>query len=115
MAPGGGQLGDDIGDLGFLLPDSDINTFHVLPFLVDDRVNRQSGLAQLAVADDEFALAAADRNHGVNRFDAGLNRLFDGFAGNDARGDLFHRIKLIRFNLAFAVQRLAQRIRDAAE
>ena len=36
------------------------------------------GLARGTVADDQFALAAADRNHRVDRHDAGLHRLADG-------------------------------------
>ena len=48
---------------------------HVLSFLVDYRVNRDSGFSGLAVADDQFSLPAADRNHGINGFDAGLDRL----------------------------------------
>jgi hypothetical protein len=46
-----------------------------LSLLVDDRVDRDGGLAGLAVADDELALAAADRDHGVDGLDAGLHRL----------------------------------------
>jgi hypothetical protein len=45
--------------------------------LVDDRVHRDGGLARLAVADDQLALAAADRDHRVDGLDAGLQRLLD--------------------------------------
>ena len=45
------------------------------------------------VADDQFALAAADRNHRVDGHDAGLHRLADGFALDDAGRDFFDRIK----------------------
>ena len=61
---------------GTLLADRDINANHVAALLVDDGVDRNGGLAGLAVADDQLALAAADRNHGVDGFDAGLHRLF---------------------------------------
>src|SRR3990172_2044246 len=47
-------------------------TFFTL--LVDDRVPRHGGLAGLAVADDQFALAPADRHHRVDRLDPGLHR-----------------------------------------
>ena len=53
--------------------------------LVDDRVDRDGGLAGLAVADDQLALAAADRDHRVDGLDAGLERLVDGLALDDAR------------------------------
>ena len=45
--------------------------------LVDDRVDGDGRLAGGAVADDQLALAAADRNHRVDRHDAGLHRLAD--------------------------------------
>ena len=59
-----------------LLADRDVDANHVAALLIDDRVERDRGLAGLAVADDQLALAAADRNHRVDGFDAGLHRLF---------------------------------------
>ena len=50
---------------GFLLPDGDVDADQVLALLVDDRVDGDGGLAGLAVADDQFALAAADGDHRV--------------------------------------------------
>ena len=55
--------------------------------LVDDRVDRDRGLAGLAVADDQLALAAADRHHRVDRLEAGLQRLLDRLAIDDAGRD----------------------------
>jgi hypothetical protein len=43
--------------------------------LVDDRVDRDRGLARLTVADDQLALPTTDRDHAVDRLDAGLERL----------------------------------------
>ena len=43
------------------------------------------GLAGLAVADDQLALPAADRDHRVDRLDARLHRLLDRLAREDAR------------------------------
>ena len=57
---------------------------HVLALLVDDRVDGDGGLAGLAVADDELALAAADGDHRVDGLDAGLQRLLDRLALDDA-------------------------------
>ena len=48
---------------------------------------RDRGLAGLTVTDDQLALAAADRGHGVDRLDAGLQRLLDRLALDD-RGRL---------------------------
>ena len=46
---------------------------------------RDRGLAGLPVADDQLALAAADRNHRVDGFDAGLQRLFHRLPVDHAR------------------------------
>ncbi len=46
----------------------------VVALLVQDGVQRQRGLAGLAVADDQLTLAAADGDHGIDRLDAGLHR-----------------------------------------
>ena len=83
--------------------------------LVDDRVDADGGLAGRTVADDQFALAAADRDHRVNRHDAGLHRLADGFAADDAGRDLFHRIGNVALDRPFAVHRLAEGIDHAAQ
>src|SRR5690349_23510423 len=46
-------------------------------------VDGDGGLARLAVADDQLALATADRGHRVDRLDAGLQRLVHGLATHD--------------------------------
>ena len=87
----------------------------LIVFLVEDGVDRDGGLAGLAVADDQLALAAADRHQRVDRLEAGLHRLVHRFARNDARrldldaaaGDVGQR--------ALAVDRIAERVDDAAE
>ena len=75
-----------------LLADGDVDAAHLLVgvarlpvgLLVDDRVDRDGGLAGLAVADDQLALAAADRDHRVDGLDAGLHRLVHALALHDA-------------------------------
>ena len=71
----------------FLLADGDVDADDVAVALVDDRVDGDGRLAGLAVADDQLALAAADRRHGVDGLDAGLQRHFHrlpaGHAGRD--------------------------------
>ena len=83
--------------------------------LVDDRIDADGGLAGGTVADDQFALAAANRNHRVDGHDAGLHRLADRFALDDAGRDFFNRISGFGFDRAFAVDRLAEGIHHAAE
>src|SRR3546814_20111588 len=73
----------ELGDAGALLADGDVDAVELLRLvvalvdrlLVDDGVERDGGLAGLAVADDELALAAADRDQRVERLEAGLHRL----------------------------------------
>ena len=117
------QRADELGDGRALLADGDVNAIELRTlvgagmgvFLVDDGVDDDGGLAGLAVADDELALAAADRDQGVDRLEPGLHRLVDGFARDDARrlhldpaaGDVGER--------ALAVDRLAEAVHHAAE
>ncbi len=81
-----GQLGNNLGNRGTLLADSDIDTDNIATLLVDDRIDGNSGLAGLTVADDQLALAAPDWNHGVDRLEAGCHRLMNRFTVNDAGG-----------------------------
>ncbi len=88
------QAVDDLGDRRALLPDRDVDALDLLlgvargPVLalVDDRVDRDRGLADLAVADDQLALPAADRRHRVDGLDAGLQRLLHRLAVRPADG-----------------------------
>ena len=68
-----------------LLADGDVDALHALALLVDDRVDGDGGLARLAVADDQLALAPADRGHGVDGLDPRLEGLLHRLAGHDAR------------------------------
>ena len=79
---------------GALLPDRDVDANHVAALLIDDGVERDGGLAGLAVADDQLALAAADRNHGVDGLDAGLQRLLHRLAVDHAGRDALDGVEL---------------------
>jgi len=85
---------------GLLLADGDIYTVNRISgveffFLVDDRINADGGLARLAVADDKFALAATDRDHGVDSFDTGLQRFLNRLPAHDIRGVDLNRPQLV--------------------
>src|SRR5262249_62149961 len=54
--------------------------------LIEDGIERNRGLAGLAVADDELALATADGDEGVDRLEPGGHRLVDRRAPDGARG-----------------------------
>ena len=46
--------------------------------MINDRIDRNRRLAGLTVPDNQLTLTTTDRNHGVDRLDAGLQRLSDG-------------------------------------
>ena len=86
------------------------------PLLVEDRVDGDGRLAGLAVADDQLALAAADRRHGVDRLDAGLHRLVDRLPAGDARARSTRPARSCSVTIGpLFVDRLAQRVDDAAD
>ena len=100
----------DPGHVGRFLSDRHINADNALSFLVDDGIDRDRRFAGTAVADDQLALAAADRNHRVDRLDPSLQWFFNRLAvGNPRRFEL-SRSELGRFNRALAVNRLADGI-----
>ena len=115
IAPCCSRMLHDLRDLGALLADGDVDADDALALLVDDRVERDGGLAGLAVADDQLALAAADRDHGVDRLDAGLQRGIDVLAEDHARGDALDGRRLVGLDRALAVDRLAERVDHAAD
>jgi hypothetical protein len=83
--------------------------------LVDDRVDRDRGLAGLAVADDQLALAAADRGHRVDGLDAGLQRLLDALRSMTPGACSSRARRALGDDLAQAVDRLAERVDHPAE
>ena len=66
------QLGDDLGDGGRALADGAIDAQHILIALIQNGVDGDGGLAGLPIAEDQFSLAAADRNQRIDDDDAGL-------------------------------------------
>ena len=116
---------DDAGDRRLLLADGDVDAVErpvariagrfggpVQPRLADHRVDADRRLAGRAIADDQLALSAADRDHRVDRHDAGLHRLADRAAADDPRRQLLHGIGRVALNRALAVERFAQGVDD---
>src|SRR4029453_11363497 len=87
----------------------------VLVALVQDRVDEDRGLARAAVADDQLTLATADRNHRVDRLQAGLEGLLNRLAVDHAGRLELHRAGLGGLDRALAVERLAERIDDSPD
>ena len=114
---------DELGDGRALLADGDVDAIElgllvverVDRFLVEDGIEDDGGLAGLAVADDELALAAADGDQRVDRLEPRLHRLVHRLAGNDAGRLHVHAALLARLDRTFAVDRVAERIDHAAE
>src|SRR5215471_12548212 len=113
---------DELRDGGTLLADRDIDAIQldvlvllrVERLLVEDGVERDRGLAGLAVADDQLALAAADRDQRVDRFEAGRHRLVHRFARDDA-GRLDVDPLALAGDRPLIVDRIAERVDHAAE
>src|SRR5690606_9659977 len=96
------------------LADGDVHASDVLALLGDDGVDGDGGLAGLAVADDQLALAAADGHHGVDSLGTGLQRLRHGLAGDNAGRHFFDDVGRLGVDGALAVDGVAQRIDHAA-
>src|SRR3990172_9039031 len=109
------ELLDHLGDRRLLLADRHVDADDAGPLLVDDRVEGHGGLARLAVADDELALPAADRDHRVDRLDAGLERLLDRLAPDDPRGLDLDAAEFLRLEGAPSVDRLPEGVQDASD
>ena len=109
------ELTNDVGDRGSLLADGDINADEVLALLVDDRIERDGGLTRLTVTDDQFALAAAHGNHGIDGLQTGLHRLGHGLTFDHAGRNLFNNVEFLRVDRTLAVDRLAQGVHHATD
>src|SRR5207248_806938 len=114
---------DELGNGRALLADRDIDAIQldvlvrlrVERFLVQNGVERDRGLASLAVADDQLALAAADRDQSVDRLQSCRHRLVHRLARDDARRLDVDALAFGRLDRAFAVERVAERVDHAAE
>ena len=115
IAPCSSRISGDLDDGRHPLADRDVDADQVLVLVVDDRVDRDRRLAGLAVADDQLALAAADRDHPVDRLQPGLHRLVDRLALDDARSLELGRAGLGGVDLALVVERAPERVDDPAE
>ena len=109
------ELLDHGGDGRALLADGHIDADDAGALLIDDRVHRDGRLAGAAVADDQLALTAADRDHRVDGLDPGLQRLLHRLAHDDARRHHLDLAGRARLDRAAAVHRPAQGVDHPAE
>ncbi len=103
------------GDGRPLLPDGDVDADQVLALLVDDGVHGDGRLARLTVADDQLALASADRDHRIDGDDPGLHRGVHVLALDDTRRDPLDWPVGVGNDRTLAVDRLAERIDHAPD
>jgi hypothetical protein len=85
-----------------------------LPALVQDGVDRDGGLARLAIAQDQLALAAADGDERVDAFRPvcrGTSRA----AVHDGRRGALDRQATSAATGPFSVERIAERIDDPSQ
>ncbi len=94
------------------LTDRHVHRHHTGVLVVDDRVDRDRGLAGLPVADDQLALATPDRDHRVDRLQPDLHRFGHRLALHDAGRLELGRARLRSPDIALAVERAAERIDD---
>ena len=113
--PGFVQSIDEQCHRRLLLTDSDIEALHSFAFLIDDRIDRNRGLAGLAVTDDQFPLSTSDRSHRVDGFDPGLHRLVDRMAFGHSRSDDFDGATNVGAHWSFAVHGIPERIENATD
>jgi hypothetical protein len=67
----------------------------------------------VSIANDQLTLATANRHHGINRFQTGLQRLGHRLTRNNAGGDFFDRSRQLGVDLTLAVDWLTKCINHA--
>ncbi len=115
MAPASLRRSTHRGHGGRLLADGDVDADDAGALLIDDRVDGDGGLARAAVADDQLALAAADRDHRVDGLEPGLQRLLHRLAHDDAGRLRFDLARGGGGDLAASVDRAAEGVDHAAD
>ncbi len=102
-------------DGGLALSDGDVDADEVAIPVVDDGVDGDGRLAGPAIADDQLALAAADRDHRIDRLQAGEHRLRDRLTLDDSGRFVLCRAGSGRPDLPLAVEWIAEWIDDSPQ
>ena len=100
---------------GSALANGTIDAHDILAALVEDGVDRNGGLARLAVAQNQLALAAPDGNERIDDLEAGLERHGDGRAVHDGRGGAFDGQALAGGHRPVAIEWPTERVDDASQ
>src|SRR5690606_36016525 len=113
----------ELGNRRTLLAHRDVDAVELLALvvalverlLVEEGVKDDRGLAGLTVADDQLALAAADRDQSVDRLKARRHRLVHRLAGDDAGSLDVDAATLRGIDRALAVDRVTKTVNDATK
>src|ERR1700730_8843582 len=98
-----------------LLANRDVDTDDVARFLIDNRVDRDRRLADGTIADDEFALAAAEREQGIDDDETGLNWLDHEIPIDNRRCRALNGLQRVGRYWSFTIEWPAEWIDDATE
>src|SRR5690606_16566213 len=109
------QLTHNRSNRRLLLANGNVDTLDASVLLVDDRVDRHSGLTDLTVTDDQLTLATTDGNHGVDGFQTSLYGLINGLTSNNARCNFLDRRGQGIAQLALAVDRVTQTVNNTTQ
>ena len=109
------EVTHNLGDLGTLLTDSNVDTIQALALLVDDGVDGHCGFAGLAVTDDELTLTTTDGNHRVDGDDASLHGGIDRLAVHHTGSDTLDGAQDFAVDGTLTVDRLTEGIDDTTD
>ena len=115
IAPVLPQDGHGLRHGGRALADRTVDTEHVLPALVQDGVDRNGRLARLAIAENQFALAAPDGNERIDDLQTGLQRHGDRRAVHDGGAGRSMGQPLAGGHRPVTIERATERIDDASQ
>ena len=101
------ENGGHLGNGGFFLAAGHVDTIYVSILLGQNGVDGHRGLANLTVADDQFALALAHGGHGVYRLESCVAGFVHRFSGDDTGSHHFHATVLRGVDGTLAVDGLA--------
>jgi len=117
------QNGDQLGDGGLLLADSDVDAVELLglitlvveSLLVQDGVKSDGGFTGLSITDDQLSLASADWYKRIDGLESRLHWLVDGLSGNDTWGFDVDSSSLCGVDWAFAVDSVSEWVDNSSE
>ena len=97
------------------LSDGNIDTDHILTFLVDDRIGCDGCFTCLSVADDQLSLSTADREHGINGKDSCFQRYSYRLTVDDSRSRVLDRAVFLCLDLSLSINRLTKCVHDSSD